>query len=138
MDCKLIVSIMLFDGGQTLLVKYKAGPDNQTGWFLPNDLLKQYENPEKAAVRIISEQLSWAKLLPRFSHFESFKGQDASWHLVIHFTAQVEEGASITAGESVREARWFELDHLPDRDGVSHHGWALQVISKCLERLPRS
>ena len=56
----------LFSGDEVLLVKYASSKDydGQTGWFFPDSSIKYLEHPEKAAKRILKDQLG----LNRFSN----------------------------------------------------------------------
>lgn len=134
MDCKLITGILLFRGSQVLFVKYKNAPDSQTGWFLPNDILIELENPEDAARRIVKTQLDAEELRFSCSHFESFTGHDGSWHLIVHFASDVPDGTEFSITDTVSEMRWFSLDELPTANEVAHHGWALAVIAEHRKR----
>jgi len=82
----LIADVALFAEGLVLLVRYRdvAKYDNESGWFLPDDELKYLEHPERAATRILKEQLGLAGLKPRLDHIESFKGNSGTWHMSFH------------------------------------------------------
>ena len=88
---KLIADVSLFTKKNILLIKYNDANkyDHQSGWFLPDDLLLDFEHPEDAAVRILKEQLNLSEIIPVLNHVESFKGNDSSWHLVFHYKAEL-------------------------------------------------
>src|SRR2546425_13137827 len=59
MECNrhtLVAHVAALHHSSALLLKYRVGPDNQQGWFLPNDDLHHLEHPEQAARRILKEQ----------------------------------------------------------------------------------
>lgn len=127
---KIIADIALFSEGSVLLVQYKDKNkyDHQSGWFLPDDLLQDFEHPEDAAVRILHEQLKISNVNPKLDHIESFKGRDSSWHLVFHFKAEVIEVPDIIELEDIKNFDWFDLTELPEKKEVAHHGWALNTL----------
>src|SRR5260370_14663205 len=52
MECNthtLVVQVAPLHHSSALLLKYRISPDNQQGWFLPNDDLHHLEHPEQAA-----------------------------------------------------------------------------------------
>lgn len=130
-SCKLICDVTIISADKVLLVKYKDENkyDHQSGWFLPDDLLKDFEHPEDAALRILEEQTGIKDLNPELAFIESFKGADQSWHLVFHYKAESAEEPVIIAQEEIKDAKWFGLKDLPDKKEVAHHGWALYTIA---------
>ncbi len=130
--CKLIADIAILAEGDVLLVKYKDKNkyDHQKGWFLPDDLLKDFEHPDDAAIRILHEQLKISDVNVQFDHIESFKGNDKSWHLVFHYKIELPKAPDVTADENIEFYDWFDLDKLPDKNEVAHHGWALYTLEE--------
>jgi ADP-ribose pyrophosphatase YjhB (NUDIX family) len=133
---KLIADVCLVAQDQVLFIRYKpgAGHDGQEGWFLPDDLLVDFEPPAEAAIRALLEQTGVTAEDPFLSHVESFAGKDESWHLAFHFVLQLPKRPSLTPGEGVAETRWDDLAALPPRGEVAHEGWALNTIREILER----
>ena len=133
--CKLVADLALFQNDKVFLVKYKDTNkyDHQLGWFLPDDLLSNFEHPDSAAKRISVEQLGVALNTLKLSFIESFKGNDQSWHLVFHFKSILKENSKIKLSNDIEEAKWFGIDDLPKMESVAHHGWALNVISKMIK-----
>lgn len=127
---KLIADIALFTNNEVLLLKYKDANkyDLQKGWFLPDDMLLEYEHPDEAADRIILEQLNLSNINPVLDHIESFKGKDSSWHLVFHYKAEINEQFDIVKSDEIEEFDWFDRSELPDKKEVAHNGWALYTI----------
>jgi ADP-ribose pyrophosphatase YjhB (NUDIX family) len=128
----LIADVALFSEAGVLLLKYAdtAGYDDQTGWFIPDASIKYLEHPERAAARLLKEQLNLEKITPLLDHIESFRGNDGSWHLTFHYRAALGGTPRIEPGQDVTAAQWFPLDALPPEGDVAHHGWALTTLKK--------
>jgi ADP-ribose pyrophosphatase YjhB (NUDIX family) len=135
---KLVADVALFASGHVALVRYRdaAKYDRQAGWFLPDDLLAYLEHPDAAGRRIVAEQLGLDNVPVRLAHIESFKGNDASWHLIFHYAATLASIPSAVQSDQLSTLEWFPLDSLPDRSDVAHHGWALDVIEAMLANRP--
>ena len=133
----LISDAILFAEGQVLLVKYKEAEkyDKQTGWFLPNDSLSEFEHPQDCARRVLKEQLGLTHIELKLSFIESFKGNDGSWHLVFHYKAELEKKPTIPPSDQIQITEWFPVDHLPDRSEVAHHGWARVIVKAALKQV---
>ncbi|MBL8006529.1 MAG: NUDIX hydrolase [Ignavibacteria bacterium] len=129
-NCKLIADVSLISGESILLVKYKDRNryDHQSGWFLPDDIINEFEHPEIAASRILFEQIRLSNINPELDHIESFKGKDSTWHLVFHYKAYLKEIPDAELSEDLETLDWFSLDELPDKKEVAHNGWALYTI----------
>ncbi len=135
MECtlhSLIADVALLVDGKVLLVRYKDVNkyDHQQGWFLPDDVIKLHEHPDRAAKRIVKEQLGYSLPNARLSHVESFVGDDGTWHIPFHYFAEVGEAPRLKPSEDLAAAEWFDLTKLPLASQVSHHGWALGVLAK--------
>lgn len=125
----LVVQVAPLHHSSALLVKYRISPDNQQGWFLPNDALHHLEHPEQAASRILKEQAGINDATLKLAEIESFMGNNQTWHLVFDYLAFART-MSTTLGNSVAELRWFEIDKLPPADDFAHHGWGRNVLVK--------
>jgi ADP-ribose pyrophosphatase YjhB (NUDIX family) len=134
MECthSLICDVAVVAGDSVLMVTYRDLDkyDGEGGWFLPDDVLHEFEHPTKAATRIAREQLGLELKDVHLEHIESFQGNDGGWHLSFHHLAKFPSAPAIEAAPVVARAEWFPLDDLPDRDEVAHHGWALSVLTK--------
>ncbi|MBK8552154.1 MAG: NUDIX domain-containing protein [Ignavibacteria bacterium] len=139
-NCKLITDIAVFTNDKVLLVKYRDGNkyDHQTGWFLPDDELKEFEDPDDSAKRILEEQLGISNADSKISFVESFKGNDSSWHIVFHYKTILTETEKIVPSGDIESSEWFDLKSLPDKKEVAHHGWALYTIDAIQSRLKLS
>lgn len=135
-DCNvhsLICDVAVTAGGSVLMVKYKdlAKYDGEAGWFLPDDVLREFEHPTGAATRIVKEQLGLElEGEPRLGLIESFRGNDGSWHLSFHHLVESTAVPDIRPGSGVAAAQWFPLDALPPRSEVAHNGWSLKVLKR--------
>jgi ADP-ribose pyrophosphatase YjhB (NUDIX family) len=112
-----------------LLVKYRISPDNQQGWFLPNDDLHHLEHPDQAVKRILKEQAGIDDAALKLAEIESFAGNNRTWHLIFDYLAFA-RSMKTSLGETVAELRWFEIDKLPPAEEFAHHGWGRTVLVK--------
>src|SRR5438874_9509990 len=88
MECNthtLVAHIATLHHSSALLVKYRVGPDNQEGWFLPNDDLHHLEHPDEAARRILKEQAGIDDATLKLAESESFMGNNQTWHLIFDY-----------------------------------------------------
>lgn len=131
---KLITDIALFCNDKVLLVKYKDlnKYDHEKGWFLPDDELKSMEHPEDAIIRVTKEQLNLRIDSPSLEQIESFTGHDNTWHMVFHYKLKLGSMPELYPSEHIEEISWFDLDNLPQKVEVAHHGWALFTIEEML------
>ncbi len=134
MECNhsLICDLAIVAEVRVLLVRYSnvAAYDEEPGWFLPDDVLRNLEHPTRAATRIAREQLGLDLRDATLEHIESFRGNDGSWHLSFHHLARLPSVPEVAPGPDVGEARWFPLDALPPRSEVAHNGWALSTLKR--------
>lgn len=132
MDCSkhtLVSHIGVLHHSSALLVKYKTGHDQQSGWFLPNDDLKHLEHPEQAAKRILKEHLGITDATFKLVEVESFAGNNDTWHLIFDYLA-FPRTMKISPGPTLSEAKWFEITQLPGDAEFAHHGWGRSVLVK--------
>ena len=132
MECNkhiLVAHVAALHHSSALLVKYRISPDNQQGWFLPNDGLHHLEHPEQAALRVLKEQAAIDDATLKLAEIESFVGDDQTWHLIFDYLA-LTRTMKTSPGEAVAELRWFEIDKLPPAEDFAHHGWGRSVLVK--------
>ena len=132
MECKthtLVAHVAALHHSSALLVKYRAGPDDQEGWFLPNDDLHHLEHPEQAAMRILKEQAGIDDSTLKLAEIESFMGNNQTWHLIFDYLAFTRT-MNVSLGKTVTELRWFEIDKLPPGEDFAHRGWGRAVLVK--------
>jgi len=71
----LVAQVAPLHHSSALLVKYRISPDNQQGWFLPNDDLHHLEHPEQAAKRIHNAgKCSWRAEMVRDRRIATSRG----------------------------------------------------------------
>lgn len=132
MECphSLISDVAVFSGHRVLLVRYNdlEKYDGEAGWFLPDDVLRHLEHPTRGAKRIAKDQLGLELDAVRLDHVESFRGNDDSWHISFHHSAEVQTMPELYRAPDVAEAEWFPLGDLPPRSEVAHRGWALSIL----------
>ena len=130
MNAKMIVCALPYAGDDVLFVKYRDMPDHQSGWFVPHVMLDEGEHPEDAAKRVLADQFGITDAKMKFSHFESFTGQDKSWHLMFHFKSQQRNKELPKKAASLSAAEWFPRTKLPPKKDISHHGWAADIVEQ--------
>jgi ADP-ribose pyrophosphatase YjhB (NUDIX family) len=104
------VKVMLFNAqGELLLVRNSYG--NTSAWVFPGGGVRPWEEPRKAAVREIREELhiTIADLTAVSTHVTLAEGKRDTVHL---FSAQSSDAPRISRLE-LEEARFFRLDALP-------------------------
>ena len=128
----LVADVALFAEGGVLLVKYAdvEAFDGQSGWFIPDASIHYLEHPEKAAIRLLKEQLSLDSIPLILDHIESFRGNDGSWHLAFHYKAVLGGTPKINPNADIGAAHWFPIDGLPAKEEVAHNGWAHTILKK--------
>jgi ADP-ribose pyrophosphatase YjhB (NUDIX family) len=132
MECSqhtLVAHVAVLHHSSALLVKYKPQPDNQEGWFLPNDDLHHLEHPDMAVKRILKEQLGIDEATIKLVEIESFVGNNQTWHMIFDYLA-FPRSMKTTPGPMLSETRWFEIDQLPSLEEFAHHGWGRMVLVK--------
>ncbi len=134
MSCRehtIVAHVAVLHHNSALLVKYidSSQYDNQPGWFLPNDALHHVEHPEAGVKRILREQVGIENATLKLMEVESFIGDNKSWHLIFDYLA-FPTSMKVTKGEGVAEAKWVEVDKLPDPGEFAHRGWGRAVLLK--------
>jgi ADP-ribose pyrophosphatase YjhB (NUDIX family) len=135
MTCQVkpIITISLIENGNVLYVNMKDGPDAQSGLFLPNDMLKQGEDPYEGAKRVAKEQAGVDVKDLVLLDVDSFEGNDGTWHLALHFRADVASRAAALAGAGVGGMRWSGAKDLPHDTEVAHRGWYNSIAKRALQ-----
>ena len=130
----MVADVALRAKDSVFFVRYRdtSRYDGQTGWFLPDDFLAHLEHPDDAARRILKDQAGIEAAEPALAEIESFDGD--AWHLVFHYTAQLDEPIRVEPTGNVAAAEWFLLDELPPASEVAHHGWGLETLKRVLPR----
>ena len=140
MECHkhtLVAQVAALHHSSALLLKYRIAPDDQQGWFLPNDDLHHLEHPERAAMRILKEQTGIDDATLKLAEIESFMGNNQTWHLIFDYLA-LTRTMKTSPGNAVAELRWFEIDKLPPPADFAHHGWGRTFLVKHALSKPQS
>ena len=127
---RLVADVAIVAADRVLLVRYRdvSRYDGQRGWFLPDDLLEDGEDPEAAAQRILRDQVHLEATALRLSHVESFA--NGRWHIVFHYAAELPAGREPRPTGNVAAAEWFSLDALPPAVEQAHDGWAGETLAR--------
>src|SRR5207249_4274109 len=110
-DCtahSLICDVAVLAEGSVLMLRYAdpAKYDGESGWFLPDDVLREFEHPTRAAVRILKEQLALeVEDEPRLGLIESFQGNDESWHLSFHHVVELPGSPHLRPAKGIAAAQ---------------------------------
>src|SRR5260370_39905479 len=131
---KPIVTVSLIEKGHVLYVNLKNGPDSESGLFLPNDVLKQGEDPYEGARRVAKEQAGVDVRKPTLLDVDSFEGNDGTWHLALHFSADVQNRNAVKVATSVASTRWSSAAQLPPDSEVAHRGWYNSIAKRALQQ----
>jgi len=108
-NIKLIVSPLIGDGRRILLVKYPNPPGNKHGWWIPAPELAYGQHPDEACSKVI-ESLGLKDTSSSLVEIESYETNN--WHLFFHY--RVRTSSTPVPAPEYREARWFDLDGLPE------------------------
>ncbi len=133
-DIKPICDVVVFSNNHLAMVDYNIGPDNQTGWYLPNDLLENCEDPLDAARRIVKNHFSAECKFLRLAYTESFTGNDGTWHLAFHYACHI-DNRELANNEFIKKVSWFDKDKLPNSDQVAHHGWYKIIAQRIVDEI---
>ena len=128
---QLVSDVTLFmrnESAKVLLVRYRR-PGYDTGWYLPDVLLRDLEHPEEAAKRVLREQLGVGSREVSLSHIESLS-LDGIWHLAFHYKAVAEKDLIVHPSADIADSRWFPLTTLPAHRDTGSNGWALKTIER--------
>ena len=120
------VTLLMRNESEVLLVKYRR-PGYDTGWYLPDVLLRDLEHPEEGAKRVLNEQLGIGSREVSLSHIESLS-LDGIWHLAFHYKAMAEKGLIVHPSKEIADSRWFPITALPVQRDTGSNGWALKTI----------
>lgn len=127
---KVIASVTVLRPREVLLAKYRGFPDNQSGWFVPHDIVPISHDPDEIASTVLEKQFGIAGQHPTIHHIESFIGRDKSWHLCLHYQYSVQDEPLLVISPSIAEHQWFPLDQMPSAETVAHRGWALGIVNR--------
>lgn len=111
------VGTVVWHGGRVLLVR-RARPPRQGQWSLPGGAQQLGETMAEAARREVREEagleIELGQIIATIDLIERDPDGRVRYHYtLIDFTAEA-TGSALTPGDDAADARWFELDQLPE------------------------
>jgi 8-oxo-dGTP diphosphatase len=109
------------DSVRLLLVKRKHDP-YQGLWAIPGGFIEMDEELDDAAARELAEETGLTGVLLEQMRTYGTVGRDPRGRLItVVFMGLIEEKqAAIQAGDDAAEARWFDIDRLPEGMAFDH------------------
>jgi ADP-ribose pyrophosphatase YjhB (NUDIX family) len=117
----LTADVVVVADSAVLLVRPASPADGAAGWRLVGDALRFGEPPEAAARRALREQVGLDPEGLVLAEVESTVQE--VWTLTFHFRCEADRPPS--PGPQILEARFFQVEHLPD---TAHGSWEREVI----------
>ncbi len=117
-------AVVLVEDKQVLLVKRKYEP--KAGyWSLPAGFVEYDETPEQAAVRETKEETG---IMTRIHKLLGVTGtcEDQNSNIVLVIYEAIKINGSLKPGDDAIEAKYFQLDHLPENIAFSSHKMVLK------------
>ena len=130
---KLLVTVTILKGSQVTYVHLDKGPDNESGLFLPNDVLNKGEDPYAAAKRVAKEQANIDVADLKLVDVDSFEGRDGSWHVALHFKGAAPAEATLKAAAGL-SLMMVNGTALPADNQVAYGGWFNSVAKRALQQ----
>ncbi|MCL7429778.1 NUDIX hydrolase [Streptomyces sp. YS415] len=108
--------------GSVLLIE-RGWPPHEGAWALPGGHVDQGETSLAAAARELAEETGvhvTADSLRPIGVWDAPDRDPRGRYVTVAYTAVVPVGTQIVAGDDARIARWWPLDHLPERLAFDH------------------
>ncbi len=118
----LVADAVVQEDSGVLLVQLATATD---GWQLPGGALHHGEHPENCIRRLLKTQVGLEPDWLVLAEVESVPGQP--WRLIFHY--RCDANAPLRRGEGVREARFFQLEHMP---ATANGPWERDVIYRVI------
>jgi 8-oxo-dGTP diphosphatase len=105
-----------FDSTNLKVLLVKRGVEPYSGcWALPGGFLKEDETIEECAARELLEETNLkTELLQQFGVFSKPDRDPRERVMTVAFLALVKYVPTIKGGDDAKEARWFDLDAMPE------------------------
>lgn len=131
-DCvrhTLIADAVVQGDSAVLLVRIQDPLDGRDEWRLPGDRLQHGEHPEICIRRVLKNSVGLDPEWLVLAEVESIPGEN--WQLIFHYRCDAERLP--VAGQDLREARFFQVEHLPR---TAHGTWERDVIYRVITATP--
>ena len=128
----MVVDAILINNRKILLIKRAAHLSNGSKWAIPGGFLDRDETCEQAVLRELKEETGLSgKIVKLFKIVDSPKRKNEERQNVA-FVYQIKtEGRIKPDPEEVTEARWFDVENLPnEEDFASDHFEIIQSFLK--------
>jgi ADP-ribose pyrophosphatase YjhB (NUDIX family) len=118
--------VIVIEGNKVLLVKRKFDP--RAGlWTLPAGFVESGEDVDACAVREVKEETNLdVEVIRLFNVYSALDDPRASVVLILYLCRST--GGELRCGDDASDARYFELDGLPDGIAFRAHRNALRDI----------
>ena len=128
------------DKAKVLLINRKDKPFKGK-WALPGGFVEMDEELEDAAARELAEETGLAGVQLKQMHTFGKVGRDPRGRVIsITFMGIAnEEQTKIKAGDDAAEAKWFDIDKLPNNMAFDHNEvlkFAMKKFEKTLRKTP--
>lgn len=121
----LAADVIVQSDSAVLLVVLRRAYDAPDGWRLPGDILRWGEHPEACARRVLQDQVGLNPEYVVLADVESTAGEQ--WQVTFHYRCEADRAPQ--PGPAVREARFFQVEHLPS---TAHGTWEREVIYRVI------
>ena len=112
-----------------LLIRRKGEPFKGL-WAIPGGFVEMHEELEDAAIRELAEETGLTDISLEQMRTYGTLGRDPRGRLITIIQGRQ---TTIRAGDDAAEARWFDIDKLPDRMAFDHN----EIASFAIRRLKR-
>lgn len=124
---QLLADIVVLDDSAVLLVQPAEPSDGREGWRLPGESLRQGEHPEACARRVLKDELGMEPDVVSLADVESLDNE--SWRVIFHYRCDADRRPE--PAPSIREVRFFQLEHLPQ---MAYGSWVRDVVYRVITR----
>jgi 8-oxo-dGTP diphosphatase len=121
----------LAGGKVSLLLVHRKNDPFAGHWAIPGGFLELDEELETAAARELEEETGLAGIPLEQIHTFGTVGRDPRGRLITVVYMGIVEGhqPSVQGGDDAADARWFDIDHLPENLAFDHDAVAAFAIA---------
>lgn len=101
-------AIVFDSGGRVLLLRHVLRPD-KSGWGIPGGFLAKGEQPEDAVKRELCEEAG-----VNIENLQFLKIRTNGQHVEVIYRAEAKNTDARPKSLEITEARWFQIEQLPD------------------------